>query len=178
MKQTSLNPDNNDVNPRNRNDAYPNAIAMSVCTQNELLTVHVSISFSVLAIDVPAALADNSRYAKIWSWPKSNQTCKTSGKSVAPLEISQTEADISNREYVATIAFEATTNLKVSKWYQRGESPVREVASMKIEEARENEKEVRRKTRMSELKRRSLCSATVEWKRGAEGERLLSATPL
>lgn len=51
------------------------------------------------------------------------------------------------------------------------------MVSMKTEEASENEKEVRRKTRMSELKRRSLCSATVEWKRGAEGERLLS-TPL
>jgi hypothetical protein len=48
------------------------------------------------------------------------------------------------------------------------------VVSMKIEEASENEKEVRRKTKMSELKRRSLCSATVEWKRGSEGERLLS----
>lgn len=118
MKQTSLNPDNNDVNPRNRNAAYPNATAMSVCTQNELLTVHVSMSFNVLAIDVPAALADNSKYANTWSWPKSNQTCNASGKSVAPLEISQTEAHISNREYRATIAFAATTNLKVSKWYQ------------------------------------------------------------
>jgi hypothetical protein len=36
------------------------------------------------------------------------------------------------------------------------------VVSMKIEEASENEKEARRKTKMSELKRRSLCSATVE----------------
>lgn len=63
MKQTSRKPDNSDVNPRNRNAAYPNAIAMSDCTQNALLTLHVSISFNVLAIDVPAALADNSRYA-------------------------------------------------------------------------------------------------------------------
>jgi hypothetical protein len=98
------------------------------------------MSFNVLAIDVPAALADNSRYANTctsvtttvtthkerieelidrklwsmlltWSWPKSNQTCNASGKSVAPLEISQTEAHISNREYRATIAFAATTNL-------------------------------------------------------------------
>lgn len=51
------------------------------------------------------------------------------------------------------------------------------LVSMKMEEAREKEKEVRRKTRLSELKRRSLCSATVEWKRGAEGERL-SVPPL
>lgn len=46
-----------------------------------------------------------------WSWPKSNQTCKISGKRVAPLDISQTEATISNREYTATIAFAANTNL-------------------------------------------------------------------
>lgn len=40
------------------------------------------------------------------------------------------------------------------------------LVSMKTEEASEKEKEMRRKTRMRELKRRSLCSATVEWKRG------------
>lgn len=46
---------------------------------------------------------------------------------------------------------------------------------MKTEEAREKEKELRRNTRISKLKRRSLCSATVEWKRGlCDGEQLLS----
>ena len=46
---------------------------------------------------------------------------------------------------------------------------------MKTEEAREKEKEVRRNTSISKLKRRSLCSATVEWKRGlCDGEQLLS----
>ena len=63
MKQTTRKPVRSEVNPRNRNAAYPNAMAMSVCTQNALLALHVSISFSVLAIDVPAALADNNRYA-------------------------------------------------------------------------------------------------------------------
>ena len=49
------------------------------------------------------------------------------------------------------------------------------LVSMKTEEAREKEKELRRNTRISKLKRRSLCSATVEWKRGlCDGEQLLS----
>jgi len=49
------------------------------------------------------------------------------------------------------------------------------LVSTKTEEAREKEKETRRKTRMRELKRRSLCSATVDWKRGlCDGEELLS----
>lgn len=63
MKETTRKPVRSEVKPRNRNAAYPKAMAMSVCTQNALLALHVSISFSVLAIDVPAALADNSRYA-------------------------------------------------------------------------------------------------------------------
>jgi len=63
MKQTTRNPVRSEVNPRNTNAAYPNAMAMSICTQNALLALHVSISFSVLAIVVPAAFADNSRYA-------------------------------------------------------------------------------------------------------------------
>ncbi|KAJ6892207.1 hypothetical protein NC651_025415 [Populus alba x Populus x berolinensis] len=129
--------------PRNKNPAKPKTIAISDCTQNALLSVHVS--FSVLASSVPAVFADNSRYANTctththhqnshslqyarvyvrtgrgirkrvrmytWSWPKSNQTWQISGKSVAFLEISQTEAAISNREYMATIAFAATTYL-------------------------------------------------------------------
>lgn len=63
MKQTTRNPVSSDVNPRNTNPAYPNATAMSDCTQNALLAVHVSVSFNVLTIAVPAALAANSRYA-------------------------------------------------------------------------------------------------------------------
>lgn len=63
MKQTTRKPVKSEVNPRNTNAAYPNAMAMSICTQNALLALHVSISFSVLAIVVPAAFADNSRYA-------------------------------------------------------------------------------------------------------------------
>lgn len=114
MKETTRKPVRSEVKPRNRNAAYPKAMAMSVCTQNALLALHVSISFSVLAIDVPAALADNSRYANTWSCPKSNHICNTSGNSVTPREISHTDAPISNTEYTATIALAARKNLKVS----------------------------------------------------------------
>jgi len=47
--------------PKNKNPAKPKTIAISDCTQNALLSVHVP--FSVLASSVPAVFADNSRYA-------------------------------------------------------------------------------------------------------------------
>lgn len=165
MKQATRKPESRDENPRNRNPANPRAMDMSAWTQNPFDASHVSIpSFNALARAVPAESADSNRYANTWSWPKSNQTCKTSGKRVAPLEISQTEATISNREYRATIAFAANTNLKASKSNQRGEEEPRELVSMKTAEAREKEKEARRKTKMRELKRRSFCTESVEWK--------------
>jgi hypothetical protein len=52
--------------PKNKNPAKPKTIAISDCTQNALLSVHVSFSVlasSVLASSVPAVFADNSRYA-------------------------------------------------------------------------------------------------------------------
>lgn len=164
MKQTTLNPESKDDNPRNINPANPNAIEMSDCTQKAFVSVHVSEFLKVLAISVPAEFADSNRYANTWSWPKSNQTCRTSGKRVMSLEISQTEATISKREYTATIAFAANTNLKASKSYQCGEGEARQLVIMKTEEAREKQKAARRKTRMRELKRRSFCTVTVEWK--------------
>lgn len=148
--------------PKNKNPAKPKTIAISDCTQNALLSVHVS--FSVLASSVPAVFADNSRYANTWSWPKSNQTWQISGKSVAFLEISQTEAAISNREYMATIAFAAKTYLNASKLYQWRESDPLEFVSMKTAEASEKQKAANRKTRMSELNRFSFCTDTVDWK--------------
>lgn len=55
--------------------------------------------------------------------------------------------------------------LKASKSYQCGEDEERElVVIMKTEEVREKQKAARRKRRMRELKRRSLCTVTVEWK--------------
>lgn len=50
-----------------------------------------------------------------WSWPKSNQTWTTSGKTVAPLEISQTDAPTSKSEYNATTAPATATNLYSKK---------------------------------------------------------------
>lgn len=165
MKQTTRKPESREENPRNRNPANPNAIEMSDWTQNAFVAVHVLVFLSVLAISVPAEFADTNRYANTWSWPKSNQTCKLSGKRVVSLEISQTEATISKREYTATIAFAASTNLKASKSYQCGEEEERVlVVIMKTEEVREKQKAARRKRRMRELKRRSLCTVTVEWK--------------
>ena len=58
--------------------------------------------------------------------------------------------------------------LKASKSYQCGEEEEEEerelVVIMKTEEVREKQKAARRKRRMRELKRRSLCTVTVEWK--------------
>jgi hypothetical protein len=54
--------------------------------------------------------------------------------------------------------------LKASKSYQCGEGEARQLVIMKTEEAREKQKAARRKTRMRELKRRSFCTVTVEWK--------------
>ena len=54
--------------------------------------------------------------------------------------------------------------LKASKSYQCGEGEARQLVIMKTEEAREKQKVARRKTRMRELKRRSFCTVTVEWK--------------
>lgn len=56
--------------------------------------------------------------------------------------------------------------LKASKSYQCGEEEEERelVVIMKTEEVREKQKAARRKRRMRELKRRSLCTVTVEWK--------------
>lgn len=68
IKQTTRNPDSNEENPRNKNPTYPKLIDMVDCTQNELLTLHVSPSFlNVLTIVVPATFADTSKYANTWS---------------------------------------------------------------------------------------------------------------
>lgn len=168
-KHTTRKPDNKEEKLKNINPANPKATEISDWTQNALLAVHVSLSFNVRANAVPAESADNNMYAKTWSWLKSNQTCTISGRTVVPLDISQTEAPISNSEYNATIPAAIATNLNASKWYHRRESesesepPPWELANMKIAEASEKQKAANRKMSIKMLNRRFFWTETVEW---------------
>lgn len=146
MKHTTLNPDSNAEIIRDKKPANPNATAMSDWMQNPLFAVHVATLLSCLAISVPAESADSNKYAKTWSWLKSNQTWQNSGKMVEPREISQAEASISNNEYTATIAFAATTNRKAPKSYHRGESDLAAIMNTAAESAKQ--KAARRTTKM------------------------------
>lgn len=165
MKLATRKPDNIEEIPMKMKPANPKAMEMFDWMQNVLLTVQVSVSFKVRANVAPAELADSNTYANTWSWPKSNQTCMISGKIVEALKISQIEAPISNSEYNATIEFATATNLYASKSCQRGKSEPLELVNMKIAAAREKQKAANRKTRISILKRRSLCIETVDWNR-------------
>lgn len=66
IKLTTRKPDKSEEKPRNMNPANPKAIEISDCTQNELLTVQVSISLNVRTNDVPADPAESNMYAKTY----------------------------------------------------------------------------------------------------------------
>lgn len=86
-----------------------------------------------------------------------------SGKTVVPFKISQIEAPISANEYTATIPFAATTTLRVVKSAQESELE-EELVAMKMVEARQKQKETKRKMRIRVLNLRSFSKETVEWK--------------